>query len=226
LANPGLTAQAPSRARLCFAAAIAGIAIYVALDAIAQSLPPHYSPISQAESDLAVGPYGYVMAVNFVNRGLFSLLFLYGLMKSLPSRQGFRTGFGLFVMWAVGALILAVSPTDVSRPATVHGVVHLVVAVLAFLGAAFGTLSLSRAFRRDPALKGLRYAMPIAVMAVVSFLVLFGGQVIFPHASAKVGGLVERVFIGLVLGWMLAISATMLRRSGPKADRRQTAAHP
>src|SRR5580700_2823427 len=95
------------------------IVLYVVLDAVAQSLPPHYSPISQAESDLAVGPYGYVMAVNFVNRGLFSLLFLYGLMKGLPSRPGFRTGFGLFGMWAVGALILAVSPTDVSGPATV-----------------------------------------------------------------------------------------------------------
>jgi hypothetical membrane protein len=226
LANSGLTAQAASRARLCFAATIAGIALYVVLDAVAQSLPPHYSPISQAESDLAVGPYGYVMAVNFVNRGLFSLLFLYGLMKSLPSRPGFRTGFGLFGMWAVGALILAVSPTDVSGPATVHGVVHLVVATLAFLGGAFGTLSLSRAFRRDPAFKDLRYAMPLAVLAVAFFFVLYGGQLIFPHASARVGGLVERAYIGLVLAWMLAVSASMLRRSGLRVNREQTAAHP
>jgi hypothetical membrane protein len=215
LANSGLTAQRASRARLCFAATIAGIALYVVLDAVAQSLPPHYSPISQAESDLAVGPYGYIMAVNFVNRGVFSLLFLYGLMKSLPSRPALRTGFGLFGMWAVGALILAVSPTDVGGPATVHGVVHLVVATLAFLGAALGTLSLSRAFGRNPALKALRYAMPLAVLAVVFFFVLYGGPVVVPHASAKVGGLVERVFIGLVLAWMLAVSVTMLRRSTP-----------
>jgi hypothetical membrane protein len=210
--NSGVTAQAASRARLCFAAAIAGIALYVVLDAVAQSLPPHYSPISQAESDLAVGPYGYVMAVNFVNRGLLSLLFLYGLMKSLPSRAGLRTGFGLFGVWAVGSLILAFSPTDVSGPATVHGFVHLVVATLAFLCAALGMLSLSRAFRRDPALKDLRYAMPLAVLAVVFFLALYGGPAVFPHAFAKVGGLVERVFIGLVLAWTLAVSTTMLRR--------------
>src|SRR5580700_3813793 len=155
------------------------IVLYVVLDAVAQSLPPHYSPISQAESDLAVGPYGYVMAVNFVNRGLLSLLFLYGLMRSLPSRPGLRTGFGLFGVWAVGSLILAFSPTDVSGPATVHGVVHLVVASLAFLCAALGTLSLSRAFRRDPDLKDLRYAMPLAVMAVAFFFALYGGPVVF-----------------------------------------------
>jgi hypothetical membrane protein len=213
LATDGQASSEARGARLLFAATIAGIALYVVLDAIAQSLPPHYSPISQAESDLAVGPYGYVMAVNFVNRGLFSLLFLYGLAKSAPSREGLRTGLVLLGVWAVGALILAVSPTDVSGPATVHGFVHLVVATLAFLCAAIGTVSLSRALRRDPALEAVsRYAMPLAVLAFVFFFVLYGGPVVFPHAAAKVGGLVERVFIGLVLAWMLTVSAVMLRR--------------
>ena len=214
MTSTGQAAGDADGARFFFAATIAGIALYVVLDAVAQSLPPHYSPISQAESDLAVGPYGYVMAVNFVNRGLFSLLFLYGLTKSLPSREGLRTGFGLFGVWAVGALILAVSPTDVSGPATAHGVVHLVVATLAFLGGAFGTLSLSRGFGRDPALKDLRHATPIAFLAVVFVFVLYGGPAVLPHAASKVGGLVERVFIGLVLAWMLAVSASMLKRPG------------
>jgi hypothetical membrane protein len=212
LATDGPTGEAYG-ARFLFAATIAGITLYVVLDAIAQSLPPHYSPIGQAESDLAVGPYGYVMAVNFVNRGTFSLLFLYGLMKSVPSREGFRAGLGLLGVWAVGALILAVSPTDVSGPVTVHGFVHLVVATLAFLCAAIGAISLSRAFRRDPALSAVgRYAMPLAVLALAFFFVLYGGPAVFPHAAAEVGGLVERVFIGLVLAWMLTVSAMMLRR--------------
>jgi hypothetical membrane protein len=213
LATAGTASGEADRIRFFFTATIAGIALYVVLDAIAQSLPPHYSAISQAESDLAVGPYGYVMAVNFVNRGLFSLLFLYGLARSVPSREGFRTGLGLLGVWAVGALILAISPTDVSGPATVHGFVHLVAATLAFLGAALGTVSLSRAFQRDPTLRAVgRHAMPLAVLVLVFFFALYGGPVVFPHAAAKVGGLVERVFIGLVLAWMLAVSAMMLRR--------------
>jgi hypothetical membrane protein len=223
LAASGARAVVADRARPLFIATIAGIVLYVILDAVAQSLPPHYSPISQAESDLAVGPYGYVMAINFLNRGIFSLLFLYGLMKSLRSDSGLRTGFGLFGVWAVGALILAVSPTDVSGPATVHGVVHLVVATLAFLGGAFGTLSLSRAFGRDPNLKDLgRYAMPISILAVVFVLLLYGGPAVFPHAAARVGGLVERIFIGLVLVWMIAVSGWMLTRSDRKAALVQT----
>lgn len=42
---------------------------------------------------------------------------------------------------------------------------------------------------------------------------LYGGPFVFPHAMAKVGGLVERVFIGLILTWMLAFSASMFRMS-------------
>ena len=215
--------DAARRARLFFAATIAGIALYVVLDAIAQSLPPHYSPISQAESDLAVGPYGYVMAVNFVNRGVLSLLFVYGLAKSLPRKAGFGRGLALLGIWGAGALVLAVEPTDVGGPATVHGVIHLIVATLAFLAAALGTLSLSSAFRREPSMESIvRYARPIAVLALVFFVLLYGGPFVFPHAMDKVGGLVERVFLGLILAWMLAVSASMLRKSTP--SRQKTAA--
>jgi len=57
-----------------------------------------------------------------------------------------------------------------------------------------------------------RYSMPLAVLALVFFFVLYGGPVVFPHAAARVGGLVERVFIGLVLAWMLTVSALLFRR--------------
>lgn len=53
--------------------AIIGIVVYVVIDVIAQLLPPHYNAIIQAESDLAVGPYGFLMTINFVIRGLLSL---------------------------------------------------------------------------------------------------------------------------------------------------------
>jgi Protein of unknown function (DUF998) len=164
------------------------------------------------------------MVVNFVNRGLFSLLFLLGLTKGLQSRPGFRTGFILFGVWAVGTLILATVPTDVNTPATRHGVVHLVVATLAFLGAAFGTLSLSRAFERDPTLKDLaRYAKPLSILVIAAFFVLYGGPLAFPRLAARAGGLSERAFIGLVLVWMLAVALLMFRRAGPKADADQRA---
>lgn len=51
---------------------LAGAVVYVALDVVAQLLPPHYGPVRQAESDLGVGPFGWVMSVNFIVRGLLT----------------------------------------------------------------------------------------------------------------------------------------------------------
>jgi hypothetical membrane protein len=115
------------RARSLLLAAIAGVILYAALDALAQSLPPHYSPLSQAESDLAVGPYGYIMAVNFINRGILSLLFLLGFSGTVRPSSEYKRGYYLIGAWAVGSMVLAAFPTDVGGTPTIHGVVHIVV---------------------------------------------------------------------------------------------------
>src|SRR6185437_3342848 len=109
-----------------------GIVLYVILDVIAQLLPPHYSPIRQPESDLAVGPYGWVMALNFVVRGLLSFALIAALIKGAPEAIRSRAGLVLLGIWAVGALLLAAFPTDVGGgKVTLHGAIHLLVAVIA-----------------------------------------------------------------------------------------------
>jgi len=60
---------------------IVGIVFYVILDVIAQLLPPHYSAHSQAESDLAVGPYG------LVERTFIGLILLWMLVVALRLRS-------------------------------------------------------------------------------------------------------------------------------------------
>jgi hypothetical membrane protein len=197
---------------------IAGIILYVILDAVAQLLPPYYSPISQAESDLAVGQYGYIMTINFLNRGILSLVFLYAFLKTIrPSEmenKQYRRGIYLMSVWGIGALILAVFPTDVpSTPVSWHGAIHLLVAILAFLGGAFGALYLSLYLTRNkewPSIK--RYALPISYLAVIFCLMVIGLPFVLPKLSTNIGGLIERIFIGLVLLWMAIISLCQLRQ--------------
>ena len=205
------------RSRLLFAVAIAAIVLYVILDAIAQSLPPHYRPISQAERDLAVGPYGYVMTLNFVNRGVLSLCFLFALLLTANSSDTtsprFMRGSYLFAVWSIGALLLAAFPTDVpATPVSWHGAVHLVVAILAFLGGAFGALYISLGMAGNkPVAKARGAALPLAAIAVVLCLVeLLDG--LTPGLNANYGGLVERLFLGSVLLWIGSVSAVMLAR--------------
>ncbi|HUI23800.1 MAG TPA: DUF998 domain-containing protein, partial [Nitrososphaerales archaeon] len=202
-----------SRARLLLACAIVGIILYVILDVVAQSLPPHYSPISQAESDLAVGPYGYVMTLNFINRGVLSLCFLFGLLLTTYAADTpgprFRRGAYAFAIWSIGALLLAAFPTDVpSTPVSWHGAVHLLVAVLAFLGGAVGALYISLGMARSGAVARVRrVAVPLAALCVVLCVVELLGSSVAPGFFSRNGGLVERLFLGSVLLWVGAVSA-------------------
>lgn len=197
------------------AIAIAGIVLYVVLDAIVQSLPPHYSPISQAESDLAVGPFGYIMSINFLNRGLLSLVFILGLVRTIGPRvrSEYRTGVLLLGVWAAGAILLAVFPTDVpATPVSPHGEIHLVVAVMAFLGGAFGALSLSRKLVRNQEFPGtMRLALSLSVFSVIFCLIQLGLPFVTPHFVATFGGLIERLFLGSLLLWVGVVSAYMIK---------------
>ncbi len=213
----------PSGVRWAFTTTLVGVAAYVALDIVAQLLPPHYSPISQAESDLGVGPYGWVMDLNFVVRGVLSLALVFGLYRAWPSRPTLpKVSLALLGAWAVGAFVLAVSPTDVSGPATVHGTVHLVTAFLAFLFAAVGVVGVSRAMGHDGRWRSVApYARPIAWLSAVALIVLFVGTGI-PRVEHALFGLLERVFLGSVLLWMFVVALQLLR-SGPDRVQAETA---
>ena len=197
---------------------IAGIILYVILDAIAQLLPPYYSPISQAESDLAVGQYGYIMTINFLNRGIFSLLFVYAFLKMIrpPEVENKQHRRGIFLMsvWGIGSLLLAIFPTDV--PSTLvswHGVIHLLVAILAFIGGALGELYLSLHLTRNKEWLSVKaYVLNISYLAVIFCLMVIGLPFVLPKLSTNIGGLIERIFIALVLLWMAIISVCQLRK--------------
>jgi len=194
------------------------IFLYVSLDVISQLLPPHYSSISQAESDLAVGKYGLIMSINFLNRGILSLLFIFAFLRTLDwlgvTRQQFRAGTYLLGAWAVGAILLAIFPTDVpATPVSWHGAIHLAVALVAFIGGAFGALIFAQKLQKVHELRGLsRLAMPLSVLAVILWIIEFL-SFIAPHLNASIGGLIERLFLGSVLFWIGTVSAYLAMHS-------------
>ena len=202
---------------------VAGVILYVILDVVAQLLPPHYSPVSQAESALAVGKYGWIMTINFLNRGILSLLFIYAFLRTVDiakiSRAQFRTGAYLLGLWAVGAILLAVFPTDVpATPVSLHGAIHLVVAIVAFIGGAFGTLAISQKLGEDQTSQGLkRIALPLSELVVVLWAVEFVLPFIFPHLNSRIGGLTERLFLGSVLLWIGVLSVYFATRRRQKS---------
>ncbi len=188
------------------------MAIYVVLDIVVQLLPPHYSPISQAESDLGVGPYGWLMDLNFVVRGILSLALVYALYRLWPGASPRpRIGLALVGTWGAAAFVLAVSPADVSGPATVHGTVHDIAAFAAFLCVAIGALGISRSMPLDSPWRSVRtYARPLATLTAIALVLLALGTGIH-RVETQYFGLLERIFIGSALLWMLVVSVGMLR---------------
>ncbi len=183
--------------------AIGGIILYLALDVITQLLPPHYNPISQAESDLAVGPYGFVMTINFVVRGLLSLALLASLAKGTVKDARSPLGMALLGIWSIAAVLLALFPTDLAGAhPTAHGAIHLLLAFIAFVCAPVGEVLLARGFARDVNLRSISApAQGIAVAALVMMVVVLLG-----FGSRQVFGLFERGFLALVLAWMLLVA--------------------
>lgn len=213
----------PPSARWALWVTIVGIALYIVLDVVGQLLPPHYSPISQAESDLGVGPYGWLMDLNFIVRGILSLSFAYALYATWPTASKRpNVGLALIGAWGVGAFILSVSTVTVSGPATTHGTVHNITAALAFLFVAIGELLVAFSMGPTSPWRAIRkYAWPLAIVTAVALLALTIGTG-FPRIDAHYFGLLERVFIGFALLWVLIVSI-LLARSSPERHRDRAA---
>jgi hypothetical protein len=202
---------AASRFHLWLGIVIAGVLLAILLEAIAQVLPPYYSPISQTESDLAVGPYGFLEAINFFIRGVYTLIFLVALMNIIPKEYQSRSGLTLLGLSAIGKLIIAFVATDLTaRPETVHGTVHALVAVLSFICGALGLLLIALSLRHDPNVHpSPLFLAGFAIVTFVWSLIVIATIVV----SSQIGiwGLMERILSLLFNGWILIVSIGLWR---------------
>lgn len=204
--------EIPKTSRYMLLLTCALLILYLVIDIVAQILPPHYSPIRDAESDLAVGPYGFLMTVNFVNRGVLSILFLTGisLMTSNYLRNSISRslGFALIGIWAVGAFLLAVFPTNVpATPITIHGFIHLITAIISFIAGGTGTYFLTRSLPANIySRKSARAFFSLSGLTILFLLVDLILPFVLSHLAARIGGLTERLFLGSLLLWMFIVS--------------------
>ncbi|MBO1268687.1 DUF998 domain-containing protein [Arthrobacter cavernae] len=162
--------------RRCAAAAMGGVVVYVLVDVCLQLLPPHYSAIHEAESNLAVGTFGWVMNLNFLGRAATTLCMVAAIGRTDRPSSLRRIGMMLFTIAAACSATLAFFATDVatgigSRGPTASGLVHLWVAGLGFLAALSAVIVLTVWLRSSPGLTGaVPAAMVFAGMAAAGLL--------------------------------------------------------
>jgi hypothetical protein len=104
-------------------------------------------------SGLALGPYGWLMTINFFISGAMMVFFAYGLKLALQEK--FATTLLMLAGFAMMGLVFTTDPTIRSYPKTWHGILHD--SFFAVLGVMLmsGMLLLGRVFQKHEHWKNL-----------------------------------------------------------------------
>lgn len=187
-----------------------GVIIYTIVDIVLKFLRPQYSLIYNAESDYGRGPWFWVMDLNFLLRCILSLALLRSLALTVRPDSRLKNGLVLLGIWAVGSGLLAFFADDIEgQPVHGSGVVHLVLAFIAFVCITISVVLVSIAIRADPAWRSVSTILwLLSLLGVVAFLLLGAAL----HHKRGPDGLYERIFLGVELLWMAIASGFVVTR--------------
>jgi hypothetical membrane protein len=214
---PARQHPAPSRTKPLARFTLAGVAVYVAIDVLLAFLRPRYSLLYNAESDYGRGPWYWVMDINFLLRCALSLAIAAALYRVVRLDGRTRAGLALLVTWAVCSGLLAFfADNPKGTPVTTSGIVHLVLAIIAFPCITVGAILISASLRSDPAWRpAATVLLAISIAGAIAYLL---PAVPHKHYQAP-GGLYERIFLGLELLWMAVAAIAIARRSSDPPER-------
>lgn len=194
-----------SRADRLAGQAAVGLAVYLALSVLLFRLRTDYNFLRTEESDYAVGRWSPLMDLAYLVRGACSAAVVLALSRSARPEARSRTGEGLLWVWAVASALLAFFPSDLEgqHPQTASGGVHLILALAAFLAAPAGQLCVGWRLHADVRWRALcPVLIVLPVLAAGAFVLTFAAWL----APGSLDGLWERVFLGLVLAWLLVVA--------------------
>jgi hypothetical membrane protein len=176
--SPPRQRPAPSRARPLARLTLAGIAVYVAIDVLLAFLRPGYSLIYNAESDYGRGPWFWVMDINFLLRCALSLAIAAALYRVARLDGRTRGGLTLLVAWAICSGLLAFFADDPEgTPQHGSGIVHVILAIIAFTCITIGTILVSASLISDPAWRSSApVLLAISIAGAVAYLLLGTGS--------------------------------------------------
>ena len=153
-------------------------------------------------SATAMGPYGWLQTVNFLQLGLAIIATAVGLWMAVRPRP--RVGIGLVFVAGV-AVVLAMFTTDgtSATPTTWHGSIHGIAFLLMLFSTIFGSVAMAFQLRNHIGWRwvaGVSAAVPVVIIGV---LVLSG-------AVKQAGGLLGIVTLLVIFGWYELLALRLL----------------
>lgn len=177
-----------------------------------------FDPKYRYLSEYVNGPYGALMTSTFFVLSLGSLALLFGLWRSVSSKIRFAPGMVFWLAWASAVFFAGVYPSDLQEaPATLNGHIHNQMGMIAFPCATLGLPLLSLPLRWDRKWQSVwAFAMLLSLPVIISFFALDR------MGEMQLGGLDQRIFLGVTLIWMWVLGRKMLaiekRRQRRHAD--------
>lgn len=203
--------------------AITGPVLFFIVFTIDGAFTPGYSPTRDAVSYLALGPHGWIQTLNFAVLGVIVMLFAYAFFRWwrwAGSLAWITAASVLLGFSGVGFLLAAIFPA--ARPPQPPGPLHTMAFETVFFGQGLACLIFGLNVVR---LRGWRLvgylSIAIAVLTVVPALgnlsSLISAAPVTPISSPNrafaLGGLFNRIVVGIAFIWYLMTAGTMLRRT-------------
>ena len=144
-------------------------------------------------STTAMGPYGLLQTLNFLQIGVAVIAVALGLWRTVTPRPRVGTAF---VVLAGVSFLLSSFTTDGTNgtPTTWHGTIHALAFLLLVFATLIGALVIAVQLRKDPAWRLVAYVAPVVPIVLVVSLFLTG-------AVRQAGGLLSVFSILAMLGW-------------------------
>jgi hypothetical protein len=151
-------------------------------------------------SATAMGPYGWLQTLNFIQLGLSVTALAIGLLRATRARLGAG-----FVLLGGVALILAMFTTDGTsdQPTSWHGWIHALSYLLLLFSTLLGAVALAIQLRSSAQWRGVARAAIAVPIAVIATFLLAGG-------IKQAGGLLSIVSLLVIFGWYELLALRLL----------------
>ncbi|MGO8861681.1 MAG: DUF998 domain-containing protein [Acidimicrobiales bacterium] len=191
-------------------------AVFVAVQAAAliilHFLPTGYDPVRDAVSDYGVGPFRAWFWLQVLSGGVACLLLGIALGRLHPFTP--TTAVAALIVTAAARFLIPFFATDQgnSRFQTLHGTVHMVLAVLSFGGLVWAATSLWSTLQHYPAWQGVEGPLTILpwimLGSVIAVVLAIRGPRLKPFF-----GVFERLFYLSSITWLMIVAIELARNS-------------
>ncbi|MFC9659842.1 DUF998 domain-containing protein [Nocardia sp. NPDC127606] len=222
--SPPRTGEQSAAMRLLPACGVIAPLINIVVMLALGAVRPDYNAWVVPDSNLELGPGGWMQITNYIVTGTLLLAFAIGTRRLLRTGRGSTWGpilLGIygFTFFAIGPILPDPSlgyPAGASEALTVHGAVHSLLGLVQFTSLTVACFVLARRDEASGNRGWYRYSVATGLLVATSYVAFaFTAELV----DGGPAGLIERV--GIIAGgmWVAVLAIRLMGRSPQRAAR-------